>query len=293
MSSKYGVFIRYPEGWKNANDNLDIRTKMQSSNSMIEAPNLNNVPKVYAFNENRQWEQIYPPTEVDRAITLVGKDFNAYRYRRGWSSTPSPWGWRSADYGKAAQGFYGVDKIQDGGDDLSSVNRENIGWIGFGSLMRDSIPSASKVKEIKKLTIVVHRCDGSGWHSAKRDLYLGLNKITQSQPDSINYNPHVNKIGGPVLVGKLQPAANYVPGGANSGSTTTFNIDLSSSNGKALVDIIMKWMKGTDGANSLVLYNGESTGANAIVGGVFYGHWSYNYLTIDKFNIIMEYTTEG
>ena len=278
-----GVYI-FGNQWKNANDNLDIRGYTNDRNTINNAPTNKGVPKVFAYN-GQIFEQIYPAKDIESGrITLVSKDLNQYRYRPDLARRkPGPWGWHSE--GDSAQGFYGVDTFQHGGDDMSDVHRICAGWLDLGSRARNMLPNAKNVKQIKYLSFTIKRKQGAGHHSDPCKMFLNLNRIdgTIVNGDKNANCPHTNLIGSPVCIGTLDAASKRYP------STSTIVVNLGTTQGQQVANLIMSWMRGEGGATSLVQYSGETKGVRYPP----WGTWSRNYTRVIGFSMTIEYVSEG
>lgn len=278
-----GVYI-FDNSWNNANDNLDIRGYTNDKDTINGNPTNKGVPKVFAY-DGSHFEQIYPARDISSGrITIVSKDLNQYRYRPDLAARkPGPWGWHSE--GDSAQGFYGVDTFQHGGDDMSDVHRICAGWLDLGSRTRNMLPNAKSVKEIKYLSFTVKRKQGAGHHNDPCQMFLNLNRIdgTIVNGDKNANCPHTNLIGSPVCIGTLDAASRKYP------STSTIVVNLGTSQGQQIAKLIMSWMRGEGGATSLIQYSGETRGTRYPP----WGTWSRYYTRVIAFSMTIEYVSEG
>lgn len=276
------VYIQTSAGWKNANDDLNIRGNYNSNNTIAGSPTVSTVPKVYAYTD-AGWDQIYPAKEHKYGKITIRKPLNFYRWIPGLSKSNSLYGWRNS--GKASQGYYGIDYYDDHiNDDMTNVQRRNIGWLGLGSSARNILPNASSVKKITYLRFNITRGYGSGHYGELCPLSIGLNKIDSvvQNKDDAN-NPHLHNVGDSVVICNLKRASN------TKTSDTEAIIDLSTSKGKEIANMVMKWMKGEDGVNSIVCKNEETSGK--YFPGV--GYWSTHYTTVARFSMTIEYIAEA
>lgn len=276
MSSEYGVFVRYPGNiWKNANDNLDIRHS--TVNGKFDPPTIDTVPRVFTYNSKHQWEQIYPATEKKSGrITYSASVFDHYKYCR---TDGVNWGW-DGRRASAGHGYFEQDWIDSGGQDMTLVKKEYMGWMDMGSRARSKFPDASKVKEITFLRITVNRRNMTGLTGEPCILSFVLNNCDAPGGRLEKYpNPFSTLVGSHV-------SAFEMPSGSGRIQVT---INLGTSNGRALADLFKRWMRGE--AKSIMLYNNERKADNRQWGR--YGKWSRNYTKITSFTVDMEYTTEG
>lgn len=278
------VYIRNATGWRNANDDLNIRGNYNSHNTIAGSPTVETVPRVYAFTGSI-WDQIYPAKEKKYGKITINKPLNYYRWVPGLTASSPMWGWKNG--GRASQGFYGIDYDDDHiNDDMTNTQRRNMGWLGLGTASRSELPNADTVKQITYLRFDMTRGDGAGHYREYCDLSIGLNKIpTTNVPNDRSNNPHENGnvVGEPIVLCKLNPCENTVS------SDTTYTVDLSTTKGKTVADMIMKWMKGEGGANSIVCRNKEYSGI--VYKGA--GCWSDNYTSLKKFAMTIEYIAEA
>lgn len=276
------VYIQTSTGWKNANDDLNIRGNYDGANTIAGSPTVNTVPKVYAYTGS-VWDQIYPAKEKKYGKITINNPLNYYRWKSGLSQSNSMYGWING--GRASQGYFGQDYHDDHiNDDMTNTQRRNIGWLGIGSSARNSLPKASTVKEITYLRFDITRGDGSGHYRELCPLSISLNGISSVvQSKSDENNPHHHNIGDSVVLCSLNPCGN------TTRSDTSVTIDLSTTKGKTIANMVMKWMKGESGANSIVCKNEETSG-------IYYagvGYWSDSYTTVTKFSMTIEYVAEA
>lgn len=276
------VYIQTSTGWKNANDDLNIRGNYNNNNTIAGSPTVATVPKVYAYTD-AGWDQIYPAKEKKYGKITINNTLDYYQWIPGLSQSNYLYGWKNK--GRASQGFYGQDYYDDKiNDDMTNVQRRNIGWLGLGADARKKLTNASTVKEITYLRFDITRGDGSGNYKQYCDLGIGLNEISDRSFDKYDANnPHMHNVGNHITLCKLKPCGN------TSTSNTTFTVDLKSTEGKVIAEMVMKWMKGESGANSIVSRNTEYKGIYY----KDYGTWSDNYCTLKKFSMTIEYMAEA
>lgn len=276
------VYIKTSTGWKNANDDLNIRGNYNSNNTIDGSPKVSTVPKMYAYTSTG-WDQIYPAKEKKYGKVTINNTLNYYRWVPGLPKTNYMYGWKNE--GRASQGFFGKDYDDDHINDImTNTQRRNIGWLGLGSSARSKLPKADTVKQITYLRFDITRGDGSGNYRDPCTLSIGLNEIASIVDDKEDENnPHLHNVGSSIPLCKLKPCENIVS------SDTPFTVDLSTESGKDIANMIMKWMRGESGANSILCRNEEYSGI--ATAGV--GKWSTNYTTLKKFAMTIEYIAEA
>lgn len=269
-----GCYIFTSNGWRNMNDNLELRGITSNANTITGTPSRDKVPKVFAFTSNG-WDQIYPgkTTNVGK-ITITPRRLDHFKKCR---TDGVNWGWDFTAK-TAGHGYFGQDWIDSGGQDTSLVNKEYAGWLDLGTYTRGKLPNASNVKEITFLQFVVNRRNLTGLTGSSCNWSLCLNNIDApgSKKSDKSNDPFNNIVGSPVEVTSF-PAGNGLK---------TVTINLSSSQGQAVANLVKKWMKGE--AKSIVMYNNERK--NSCVVWNKYGRWSRNYTKLESFKMIIDYT---
>lgn len=273
--------------WKDANDVLDVRGK-NPYDTINNDPKNAIVPRVYTWTGS-DWDQIYPAKEQTTTITFFEDDLAHYQHpTRGWKNGKTVKG--KYIKGRAAQGYFGVDKNYDwdddgNRDDMDDVWKEHVGWLGLGPEQRKRLPGAGGVIKITSLKFKLYRRSDAGcaWHTFP--LTLRKSKIRDHYGNTTNNPYNGNWVGGLVGYGTVT----NVTGGKNKEKEIT--IDLNTSDGKAMAQLVMDWMKGVGGTNSILLYNGETSEdcrKHTEYGG-YWGQWSNGYMKVNHFGMTVSY----
>lgn len=310
--------------FENCTKHLRIRSKTPYCDTIDpseDKPTNANVPRVYAYrgtksNGDHDWEQIYPGKVVDDKPVVhspkkvvIERDLDFYYHEipgnqeraklnakyGGQYVVGEKW---TNHYHQCGQGYYGVDNYRDfmnsgKRDDVTPVWKQLVGWLGLGPSLRDKFTNHSQVKEITYLRLVLRRRGDCGcqWDGGF-PLSLRGNKI-KSHFSKTKDNPIGNWVGKTVNYGVLKSPVDKGVKGTHD-STYNIEINLKTKDGQKVAELFKKWLRGTDGCNSILLFTDTRSGSwRKENSKLKYGHgyWSKNYYKIFSFELEIKYTT--